>query len=148
MSEARVPIDFCWKNYLTLAQALAKTTNDEAYLRSAISRAYYAAFCSARNFMINNDGKQMPSRNDLRNMDMSAHVYIMLYFKEGRVRNKKFKKNDTRRTIGKDLDTMRVDRENVDYDNYICDLMSLKWKAEESLIRSKRVVEHTERGGF
>jgi hypothetical protein len=38
---------FAWADYLTLAATLAARTGDEASLRSAISRAYYAAYNSA-----------------------------------------------------------------------------------------------------
>jgi len=38
---------FRWEDYLSLAKELAKST-EEQHRRSAISRAYYAAYCSAR----------------------------------------------------------------------------------------------------
>ena len=46
---------FDWKQYLDLARDLSQPmTSDagtrEARLRSAVSRAYYAAFCHARNY--------------------------------------------------------------------------------------------------
>ncbi len=41
---------FDWKEYLRLAEELS-TRQEDAALRSAISRAYYAAFCSARNHL-------------------------------------------------------------------------------------------------
>ena len=41
---------FDWRDYLSLAQELSQR-QDKAALRSAISRAYYAAFCSARNYL-------------------------------------------------------------------------------------------------
>lgn len=44
---------FDWRDYLSLAQTLQSAptsgVNPEAVLRSAVSRAYYAAFCHARN---------------------------------------------------------------------------------------------------
>lgn len=50
---------FEWQDYLSLAQELSQRQSDdplyEAALRSAISRAYYAAFCSARDFLRNTD---------------------------------------------------------------------------------------------
>jgi uncharacterized protein (UPF0332 family) len=42
---------FDWSEYLTLAEELAQRRQDAASLRSAISRAYYAAFCSARDVL-------------------------------------------------------------------------------------------------
>lgn len=49
---------FDWKQYLDLARELAQPTASdpgqrEARLRSAISRAYYASFCHARNYSRN-----------------------------------------------------------------------------------------------
>jgi hypothetical protein len=51
---------FDWKEYLILAQFLggngAVIYSDEAAKRAAISRAYYAAFCFARNYASNKLG--------------------------------------------------------------------------------------------
>lgn len=40
---------FDWVKYLTLAEELAERHGDEAAQRSAVSRAYYAVYCRARN---------------------------------------------------------------------------------------------------
>ena len=52
-------MNFDWSEYLNLAQELAgrptSLSNEEARLRSAISRAYYAAFCKARNHLRDNE---------------------------------------------------------------------------------------------
>jgi hypothetical protein len=37
-------MNFDWNNYLTLAKTLSAAVNDEASLRSAVSRSYYCAF--------------------------------------------------------------------------------------------------------
>jgi uncharacterized protein (UPF0332 family) len=55
---------FDWSDYLDLANELAgdiaSQTTEEAKLRSSVSRAYYAAFCKARNYLrsITNRQKQ------------------------------------------------------------------------------------------
>jgi hypothetical protein len=45
---------FEWKDYLELTRFLQqeaeKTDNPERFLRTALSRAYYGAFCHARNY--------------------------------------------------------------------------------------------------
>jgi len=41
---------FDWQEYLLLARELSQRSG-EAALRSAISRAYYAAFCTACNYL-------------------------------------------------------------------------------------------------
>src|SRR6266852_9212753 len=47
---------FDWKEFLELSRILGRQAQDggyrEAFLRSAISRAYYAAFCHTRNYAI------------------------------------------------------------------------------------------------
>lgn len=49
-------MNFSWSDYLTVAYELSSmaTTSSfqEAKMRSAISRAYYAAFCTARNYLV------------------------------------------------------------------------------------------------
>ncbi len=42
---------FEWEDYLILAEDLSNDENDEAALRCAVSRAYYAAFHIAKNFL-------------------------------------------------------------------------------------------------
>ena len=59
---------------MDLAEDLAKHDTDEARLRASISRAYYAAFCNARNYMINKDDNQFPQRHD-------NHKYLVRYYK-------------------------------------------------------------------
>ncbi len=51
-------MSFNWSEYLTLAQELAGRvagSSQEARFRSAISRAYYGAFCSTKNYLKNHD---------------------------------------------------------------------------------------------
>jgi uncharacterized protein (UPF0332 family) len=45
---------FGWEDYLSLANDLSKDQNNEAALRSAVSRAYYAAFNIAKDFLNKN----------------------------------------------------------------------------------------------
>lgn len=53
-------MSFDWSQYLNVARELAGTAttpaNQEAKLRAAISRAYYAAFINARNHLRNQEG--------------------------------------------------------------------------------------------
>ncbi len=53
-------MSFAWAEYLSLAEALfrerATFADEEACCRAAISRAYYAAFCAARNHARDNEG--------------------------------------------------------------------------------------------
>lgn len=63
---------FHWSEYLDLARELAQQPTDEAKLRSAISRAYYAAFIKSRNFLQQREGLNIPTEN--------THKYIINYF--------------------------------------------------------------------
>jgi len=57
---------FNWADYLSLAQFLQAQSNpgvsQEAFFRCAVSRAYYAAFCHARNYARDRHGL-MPRYN-------------------------------------------------------------------------------------
>jgi uncharacterized protein (UPF0332 family) len=49
-------MNFNWSDYLKLAKELIQTSSQshfkESALRSSISRSYYAAFCSTRNYLL------------------------------------------------------------------------------------------------
>ena len=99
-------MSFDWSEYLTLAQELtSKSTTSpipEAHLRCAISRAYYAAFCKARNLLLNKDGYSTPRGKN-------AHQDVAYKF-EGST-------DATRQNIGSLLRHLRSVRNIVDYKN-------------------------------
>ena len=70
-------MSFDWSEYLTLAQELTSASISspiqEAHLRAAVSRAYYAAFCKARNYLHNKDGYLTPRRTN-------AHSDVIMKF--------------------------------------------------------------------
>ena len=91
---------FDWRDYLTLAEELAQRTQDAASLRSAISRAYYSAFCSARDFL---QREGVPLR-----VAGGIHEAVWQTFL-----------NDPRRqwvSIGQRGDLLRRDRARADYE--------------------------------
>lgn len=97
-------MSFNWSEYFTLAQELASksatSSMQEAMLRSAISRAYYAAFCEARNHLIHKDAEAIPNR-------VNVHAYVGKQFE---------KSNDTvRQKIGRLLHHLRSIRNIADY---------------------------------
>ena len=113
-----MPHKFQWSLYLTLASKLSslalteQTLNTselmsnnsikEAYYRAAISRAYYAAFCSARNYLRDTLNLRIPLEN--------THNFVINEFKERwDIKNS--------RTISNTLYTLRKDRNNADYDD-------------------------------
>ena len=118
-------MSFNWTNYFTLSIKLLgyKTLFNrqilpllfkyncfsnqcyEARLRTSISRAYYAAFCSARNFLRDKDkDPNIPK-------DASAHAYVRYKFMNST--------DIDRKAIGTNLDRLRDDRNDADYDDMV-----------------------------
>jgi uncharacterized protein (UPF0332 family) len=97
-----------WTEFLTLAEALQRTPNSpgprEASLRSAISRAYYAAFCVARNF--GRDRREFAPTGTAQD-----HSLVKDHFRKSSDR--------TRRKIGIDLDRLRDYRNAADYEDVL-----------------------------
>ncbi|MDQ1282708.1 MAG: hypothetical protein QG666_497 [Euryarchaeota archaeon] len=141
MCEVGIPVNFDWKKYLDLAEDLAQNETDEAKLRASISRAYYAAFCNARNYMKCKDHNEFPPNAK------EHHKYLAQYFR-GESDESKTDIDGSRNKIGKYLNSMRHDRRKVDYDDYVSDLEKLKKTADEVLKRSRHVVLKIEQGGF
>ena len=102
-------MSFDWSEYLNLAQELAGQTvspaGQEARLRAAVSRAYYAVFCKSRNYL-RDEGRQVPSRD--------VHRYVRDEFKRSADR--------LRKQIGYDLDRLRSDRNKADYNDNVVNL--------------------------
>jgi len=101
-------MSFNWAEFLTLAEALLRNPNspgpEEAALRSAISRAYYAAFCSARNLARDKNGLVLPRGPEV-------HGVIRDHFETSPDR--------VRRKIGTDLNRLRDYRNRADYDDVL-----------------------------
>ena len=101
-------MSFDWTDLLTLAEALKSDPNSpgprEASLRSAISRAYYAAFCVARNFG-RDRGEFTPTGTGADHGLVRGHFLLS--------------SDRTRRKIGADLDRLRDSRNKADYDDVL-----------------------------
>lgn len=97
-------MSFDWSEYLNVAKELADraTTpaNQEAKLRAAISRAYYAAFINARNYLRDKEEHSIPTTGD-------AHRYVSQQFE--------LSVEPVRRTIGENLVRLRMYRRQADY---------------------------------
>ncbi|MDF0552110.1 hypothetical protein [Kamptonema sp. UHCC 0994] len=69
---------FNWSEYLALAQQLAGksqiSATQESRLRSAISRAYYAAFIQARNYLRDTMGLSIPRKNTHPKKEQLSHI--------------------------------------------------------------------------
>lgn len=106
---------FDWSGYFDLARELATVNTSgsakvvEAKLRSSISRAYYAAFCLARNYLRDDLGDRELSNP--KQSDTNVHWYVIKEFQTLGSRNQKM------REIGLDLEKLREKRNMVDYDD-------------------------------
>lgn len=101
-------MSFNWADFLTLAEALLRDPNspgpEGASLRSAISRAYYAAFRVARNFG-RDRGEFIPAETG------QDHRIVQNHFKSSPER--------TRKKIGVNLQRLYDYRNNADYDDVL-----------------------------
>jgi uncharacterized protein (UPF0332 family) len=92
---------FDWQDFLRVAEDLA-ARGDEAALRSAISRAYYAAFCSARNYLRDVQGRTIPKTG-------AAHRIVWDEFEAG--------SDNSRRQVATLGVRLRRSRNRADYDD-------------------------------
>nr|QNO49446.1 hypothetical protein OCBBGKCP_00003 [Methanosarcinales archaeon ANME-2c ERB4] len=109
---------FDWSEYLKLAQELAgddvSSPGEEAKLRSSVSRAYYAAFCKARNHLRDIDEhKKILSEIPPK---VNVHIYVRNQFKNNT--------DESYKKIGGDLDRLRLFRNAADYDDFVSGLES------------------------
>jgi uncharacterized protein (UPF0332 family) len=108
---------------LSLAKCLASSgEKDEAKLRSSISRAYYAAFCIARNHLKDVEQKPIP--------DESVHSYVISQFYS-------LGKRNNGKKLALELRRLRNHRNRADYDDSISGLSSM---SQDALIRAERVI--------
>ena len=121
-------MSFDWVDFLTLADALERDPNspgpEEAALRSAISRAYYAAFCVARNFACER-GEFTPTRTAQDHRLLKDHFRLS----PSRIRRK----------IGLDLDRLRDHRRSADYDDVLTSRSTSL--AQSSIARARNVLD-------
>lgn len=119
-------MSFDWSDYLVLARELAhqtiQPTQQEARLRSAISRSYYAAFIKARNHLRDKEGLVAPA-------SANPHQYVINQFLNSRIA--------ARHRIGWDLVYLRRERNKADYEDSYPDLVS---NMSDVLKRSRRVL--------
>ncbi len=114
---------FDWKEYLELAKDLAGQTNAgyslEAKERSAVSRAYYAAFCHARNY----------AKVKLRFIPTGTakdHIRLRDHFKK------------VKPQIASQLERLREWRNQCDYDDQVSNLGHL---VRNALLTAESVVQ-------
>jgi uncharacterized protein (UPF0332 family) len=113
-------MSFSWEDYITLAEHLNMGNPSEAQMRSAISRAYYGAFCLCRN----QKGLSADRRADIH------HRIINLY---------KTSENKTECSIGNFLDGLRGQRNEADYNGFYSPI--LKSTTDEKIRNAKSIVK-------
>jgi len=118
-------VSFDWSQFLLVAEDLSSQSrgraSHEARLRSALSRAYYAAFCQARNYLRDRHGHTIPPA-------ARAHGYASAAF---------LTSSDRRWTeIGARLDSMRRRRNLADYADIVNNLIQV---ARSELRSARRV---------
>lgn len=97
-------MSFDWGEYLRLAKDLAKKTG-EAELRSAISRAYYSVFITARNLLI--------ARNIPLTYSGKDHKLVPETLKARGEMSRNIKATE----VGTNLERLLSDRNIADYEN-------------------------------
>jgi uncharacterized protein (UPF0332 family) len=105
---------FNWAEYNILANELSKISTLEdvntelittqAGLRCAISRSYYSAFCEARSYLDNIEGKTAPEQK-------SVHQFVINQFI--------YEHDAIKQKIGKDLQQLLLERKKVDYEDQL-----------------------------
>ena len=119
---------FDWSEYFNLAKELAETSK-EAELRSAVSRAYYSAFCLARNYL--RDIQQDPKLWRQKTYDINAHQYVAEKFSYNQ------SKSQIMIEIGKDLSRLRKMRNKADYEDT---MFNLKIEARTALMLAQNII--------
>ena len=90
-----------------------------------MSRAYFAAFCRARNFALQH-GLILKSLRE----DEKANVHRQV--------REHFKKDPPRRKVAMELDLLRQDRNRCDYDD---DISELDLRVKKSFERVEKILE-------
>ena len=121
-------MSFNWSEYLSLAQELTSSSGtspiQEAHLRAAISRAYYAAFCKVRNHLIDKQGYTIP-------VGVNVHRLVVNEFKNS--------SDVTRKTVGNLLHHLRSIRNIVDYEDTFSGNQLGKTKG--ALVEAERIIK-------
>jgi len=115
-------MNFDWKDFVRLAENLMNH-NDEASLRSAISRAYYGVFCISRN--------KKGFKNYKLKKGENIHWIIINKYKNSHDKNEKI--------VGKYLDDLRRNRNYSDYDED--ETIDFK-RAQRVLIKTKKILDN------
>lgn len=122
---------FDWREFFNTAEYMYRNVDDfpshEACYRIVVSRAYYAAFCLSRNFVI----EKYPTTNFYSN----EHQEVQKFFQRKTHDNNMVK-------IGNQLSRLHQDRKKADYDNVLNEAALMK--AGKSLRVAKEIINKIE----
>lgn len=109
MHQPRVPVKYDWHDNHSLAKNLFDESSKKeysplknAYLRASISRAYFAAFCLARNYLRDTEHLTIPKKD--------THSWVINQFHGSSLQKQK---------IHEQLKRLRDDRNKADYNDII-----------------------------
>jgi uncharacterized protein (UPF0332 family) len=114
-------MEFDWYQYFVLAEAIAQRSEEE-YLRSSISRAYYAAF----NLSLN----MLQEQNRVR-IEKSRNTH------QDVINTLQSSDNEAEKNTGNRLFRLRQYRNNADY---TLKFNNLSKKTQESIVLAKRII--------
>jgi hypothetical protein len=116
-------VPFQWSDYLQLARFLQgqreTSYSQEAAERSAVSRAYYAAYCHARNYARDREG------------------FVLSALPEDHRRLREHFQNRGQELVARALSTLRQWRNRCDYDDSIAHTDFL---VTQSILQAQRVI--------
>lgn len=119
---------FDWSGYLAVAKELIvldeQASSSEARFRAAISRAYYAAYHVARIWL-----QERKQYSEVKAADGRHHAHVCDLFRHHA--------DTSLRPIGDNLDSLRRDRSDVDYDP------ELDWISLEQALTDIQMAEDT-----
>lgn len=102
-------MSYMWADFMQVAQDLMISADMQSKMdaryRTAIGRAYYAVYCTARDYLIANG--ELTIEEDERR-DLHAEVRRIL----------KSHSNNARNLVSENLNTLREYRNSADYDSY------------------------------
>jgi hypothetical protein len=123
-------MSFDWAEYLSIAEGLCgvpitgSPAGLEARQRAGVSRAYYAAYVSARNRLRDVDGIPIP-------VTVNPHLFVASHYATH---------GDPQRVlIGIELGRLRRDRNRCDYDDVVRPLPAV---TRRSLLRARQILNN------
>ena len=124
---------FDWMGYLTLAESLSKAHADEAKLRAAISRAYYAAYVTARRYWESMGYRLQDS--------VGSHVQVSRAYER---RNPVSEPDKLKAHVGNALRQMHEYRVSADYDDEFA-YSGIVQVAESTVILARKTIANVEK---